>query len=65
MNVVLDDTKEKAKGFDKILDREQMEELAKKDLEKVLFLKISTPILKLAIIEERLKQKFVDNQISI
>ena len=32
---MLDDSKDKAKGFEKILDREQMEELAKKDLEKV------------------------------
>ena len=33
--VVLDDTKDKTKGIEKILDREQMEEMAKKDLEKV------------------------------
>ena len=31
---MLDDTKEKTKGIEKILDRDQLEEMARKDLEK-------------------------------
>ena len=30
---VLDETKDKTKGIEKLLDREQFEEMAKKDLE--------------------------------
>ena len=31
---MLDDTKDKTKGIEKILDREQFEEMARKDLER-------------------------------
>ena len=31
---VLDDTKDKTKGIEKLLDRDQFEEMAKRDLEK-------------------------------
>lgn len=31
---MLDDTKDKARGIEKLLDREQLEEMARKDLEK-------------------------------
>ena len=31
---VLDDTRDKTKGIEKILDREQLEDMAKKQLEK-------------------------------
>lgn len=31
---MLDDTKDKTKGIEKILDRDQLEDMAKKELEK-------------------------------
>jgi hypothetical protein len=34
LNGVLDDARDRTKGIEKILDREQLEEMAKKELEK-------------------------------
>lgn len=38
---MLDETKDKTKGIEKLLDREQFEEMAKKDLEAKKFTEVS------------------------
>lgn len=40
---VLDETKEKTKGIEKLLDREQLEEMAKKDLEAKKMVDVTKP----------------------